>query len=567
MKIHVFLVMAIWFIEKSKMQRVHVPKPTHLKMNLNIHINTTELLGNGEVKGYATSTKLNKSSRIKSLLSRNKYSNGVLKETNDVSDKCKPFLKPSSHSLIKDTKAFECSITDNSVRSMKDRKDCGGLIKIKNGEPWYATKGEESRSKIDIDFYRTLVLYRIDLELLGGEWFNEIELSTGNRYRKVIPLTKGTTWFRKSIKIDPPSCTTYVHIFPSIANNTPPINNKSTKYGIQKLRLYGVRVEAACKMENLGGNYKAMECDEEEICIESSGKCIQGCQHSEQCSNDEYCNVKTYQCHRGVLKCGKILRQSSARIVNGEESAPHSRPWMVAIGSCTSCAGTLITDRHVLTAAHCLRYGDFVLLGKHNCGEYDLGQMRVKIKKRHPHPLAWLPEDNLLSAYDIAIVTLEKPVRFSTTILPACLPNQPSKAYVNSSVTAVGWGLTWGTGDQYRLREVDLTLIPMRECQKAPWIIENDLKTNINKDFHIINETHALCAGRYKETNGSYNYTGPQRGDSGSPLILKDPKTGLNTVIGVATLAPSKTEYDKGPYFVYADVKQVLPWILSIINA
>jgi hypothetical protein len=455
MKIYVFLVMAICFIEKSKMQRVHVLKPTHLKMNLNIHINTTELLENEEIKRYATSRKLIKSSRIESLLSRRKYSYGVAKEMKDVSDKCKSFLKPSSHSLIKDTNVFECSATDNSVRFLKDQKDCVGLIKSTNGEPWYATKGEESTSKIAIYLYRTLMLSRIDIELLGGEWFNKIELSTKYRYRKVIPLTKGTTWFRKSIKIDPPSCTTYVHIFPSISNNTPPINNKSTKYGIQKLRLYGVRVEAACKMENLGGNYKAMECDEEEICIESSGKCIQGCQHSEQCSKDEYCNVKTNQCQRGELKCGKLLRQSSARIVNGEESAPHSRPWMVAIGSCTSCAGTLITDRHVLTAAHCLRYGDFVLLGKHNCGEYDLGQMRVKIKKRDPHPRYWADENQELTAYDIAVLTLEEPVRFSTTILLACLPYQSSKIYVNRSATAAGWGLTWGTGYGKLLREVD----------------------------------------------------------------------------------------------------------------
>ena len=277
--------------------------------------------------------------------------------------------------------------------------------------------------------------------------------------------------------------------------------------------------------------------------------------------------MNTYQCHRGVLKCGKHLLKSSARIVNGEESVPHSHPWMVAVGRCTYCGGTLITDRHVLTAAHCLPIVGSVVLGEHYCGKYDLGQIALNVKTAHPHPLAWLPEDNGLSAYDIAILTLDKPVRFSTTILPACLPNQPSKAYVNSNVTTVGWGDTWGTGNPFRLREVDLTLIPMRECQNAPWLIEGEQKINIRKDVHITNETHALCAGRYKETNGFFNYTGVQRGDSGGPLILKDPKTGLNTVIGVTALAPWKAVYDNGPYFVYADVKQVLPWILTIINA
>ena len=110
----------------------------------------------------------------------------------------------------------------------------------------------------------------------------------------------------------------------------------------------------------------------------------------------------------------------------------------------------------------------------------------------------------------------------------------------------------------------------MRDCQKAPWLIEEEQKLNISKDAHIINETHALCAGRHKETKGSFNYTGAQAGDSGGPLILEDPKTGLNTVIGVTSLAPGgtnyKEKYNEGPYFVFVDVEKVLPWIMDIMN-
>lgn len=49
------------------------------------------------------------------------------------------------------------------------------------------------------------------------------------------------------------------------------------------------------------------------------------------------------------------------RIINGYESVPHSFPWMVSIGfvgSLTSylhvCGGSLIGERFVLTAAHCV---------------------------------------------------------------------------------------------------------------------------------------------------------------------------------------------------------------------
>ena len=577
MKIHVFLVMAICFFENSKMQRILVPKPTHLKMNLNIHINTTEFVGNRKVEKYATSTKLNKRSRIESRLSRSKFSYGVAKDTKDVSDECKSFLKTSSHHLIKDTKLFDCIATDNSVR-----KDCGRLIKIKKGEPWYATNFEEGWSKIGIYFYRTLMISRIDLEQLGGEWLNEIKLSLDldDRPYEVITLTKGKRQFWKSIKIDPPSCTTNVMMYLQKGNYTSPINMNKKRHGIIKIQLHGARVNASCMwvqpwqlpfywdgVKNRGKS-KAMECDDEELCIPSSKKCAQGCQHSDQCNDDEYCNVNTYQCRSGELKCGKLLKQSSTRIVNGEESAPHSRPWMVAIGSCDSCAGTLITDRHVLTAAHCVEYGvSVVLLGKHDCRKKDLGQMSVKIKKPpHTHPRYWIDEGKELSAYDIAVLTLEKPVRFSSTILPACLPYQSSRVHVNKSATAAGWGLTWGTGNQYRLREVDLTILPMKTCQSAKWIVEYHEIKNISKGVNLVNESHALCAGRYKDTFGPYNYTGVQSGDSGSHLILKDKETGLSTVIGVAMLSPRDSEYGESPYFIYSDVKQVIPWILDIIK-
>jgi hypothetical protein len=138
--------------------------------------------------------------------------------------------------------------------------------------------------------------------------------------------------------------------------------------------------------------------------------------------------------------------------------------------------------------------------------------------------------------------------------------------YVNSSGTAAGWGLTWGTGYGKLSREVDLTIVPMKEGQSSTWLLEYHEKMNISKDVNLINETHAFCAGRHRYTSGSYNYTGIQAGDSGSPLILNDKKTGLNTLIGVATLAPLDTEYEGGPYFVYSDVKKFLPWIMDIIK-
>ena len=204
-----------------------------------------------------------------------------------------------------------------------------------------------------------------------------------------------------------------------------------------------------------------------------------------------------------------------------------------------------------------------------NCflkGTQNIGEISVDVKQIHRHPSYWADKYHALVTYDIAVVTLEKPIRFSTTILPACLPYQSSVAYINSSATAAGWGETFKTGNPHRLNEVDLTILPMKECQKAPWIIQYELKKNVSKDVKLINESHALCAGRYKQKGSIYNYTGVNHGDSGGPLTIKDIKTGLHTIIGVASLGPHYKEYEGGPYFIFSDVMQFLPWISKIMS-
>lgn len=59
--------------------------------------------------------------------------------------------------------------------------------------------------------------------------------------------------------------------------------------------------------------------------------------------------------------CG-LTNVTLPKIVGGEESAIGAWPWMALIGYDPystrpfRCGGTLITARHVLTAAHCIRF-------------------------------------------------------------------------------------------------------------------------------------------------------------------------------------------------------------------
>ena len=150
------------------------------------------------------------------------------------------------------------------------------------------------------------------------------------------------------------------------------------------------------------------------------------CSHSEECDKDQYCDVENYKCTSGKIKCGQSFYKSRAKmVVNGNESIPHSRPWSVGLVNCRFCSGTLISPRHVLTAAHCAGPHYNVRLGRHDCSkQVERGSKLIKVQNVTKHPDYQIIGSihGSVSTHDIAILTLEEPVIFSTTILPACLP-------------------------------------------------------------------------------------------------------------------------------------------------
>ena len=108
--------------------------------------------------------------------------------------------------------------------------------------------------------------------------------------------------------------------------------------------------------------------------------------------------------------CGRKPLAGFSNIVGGSEVIPHSIPWQVGLDEVgvkrpIDCGGTLISDRHVLTAAHCKPSHGMVhvIVGEHNISSPEDG-IRHEICRFVNHPNYNNPE------YDFAILHLKTPV-------------------------------------------------------------------------------------------------------------------------------------------------------------
>lgn len=169
---------------------------------------------------------------------------------------------------------------------------------------------------------------------------------------------------------------------------------------------------------------------------------------------EEYKNLtKKSDFYRGLSLLGSTIEITrtecdafSGLVVGGVNAKENQFPHMAALGYRGSgssvsfgCGGSLISDRFVLTAAHCNASLNtkptFVRLGEHDLSKNSGNEKDYEIEDFIQHP-----DYNIaLKINDIALIKLKKPVVFNkTSIFPACLDQIDNVQ--NKKAIAIGWG-------------------------------------------------------------------------------------------------------------------------------
>ncbi|KAM5226055.1 prothrombin isoform 3-T3 [Hipposideros larvatus] len=256
------------------------------------------------------------------------------------------------------------------------------------------------------------------------------------------------------------------------------------------------------------------------------------------------------------------------RIVAGWDAEMGLAPWQVMIFRKSPqellCGASLISDRWVLTAAHCVLYPPWdknytendllVRIGKHSRTRYERGIEKISmLEKIYIHPrYNWR---DMLDR-DIALLKLKKPITFSSYIHPVCIPD---KQTANRLLQAGHKGRVTGWGN---LRET-WTANPSDSQPSVLQVVNVPIvETSVCKASTRIRTTdNMFCAG-YKPDEGKRGDA--CEGDSGGPFVMKSPFNNRWYQMGIVSWGEGCDR--DGKYGFYTHVFRLKKWIKKAID-
>ncbi|XP_034476258.1 serine protease grass-like [Drosophila innubila] len=249
--------------------------------------------------------------------------------------------------------------------------------------------------------------------------------------------------------------------------------------------------------------------------------------------------------------------------LNNNEANLGSRPWMALLKIRISdkdsfaCLGTLITDRFLLTAAQCAKYGEIksVRLGEYDqskdpdCRSYDSKEKCLPSVEDIDVERVVLHEDykNSLGSNDIALVQLSRKVEFKEHIRPICLPlNSALQQQVESLQSMLLTG--WGYDDKFSsendvLREVIAPIADRQNCSQHL----RGIKIEQSQFCSYMNGI--LC-----------------KGTSGAPLSKPVDYLGKQRFVQFGIVSFGSTSCSTSSLEVNTNVGSFMPWITRVLG-
>lgn len=260
--------------------------------------------------------------------------------------------------------------------------------------------------------------------------------------------------------------------------------------------------------------------------------------------------------------CGKPSSSGFNQLsFNGERVSKGQFPWIVPLFDQTQaqtpsyfCGSTIISNRHLITAAHCIYdAGDFMtaerilaIPGMYNIDNFvDENANLMYISSVHPHE-DYINDDDFNDA-DIAILRLKTVLIYTEFIIPICLWNDANdlERVVDQEGIVAGWGLT-EKGSSTVPTYIKATIVTQRSC-----------RDNLEKMLPII--SRVFC--------GDGHGSAPCNGDSGSGFVLKrGNQFYLRGVVSKGQQDPETLLCNVKKFAIYTDVAKFRYWIKTIMS-